>query len=54
MMVKLMMLIGATLAGLVGWWIGARVGVMTGFIVSTVFSGFGMYFARKWAVSYWS
>ena len=53
MTVKLMMLLGASLAGLVGWWIGVQVGFTTGVIVSTIFSGFGMYFARKWAMSYW-
>ncbi len=53
MIVKLLMLVGATVGGAVGWWIGARVGFMTAFIVSTVLSGFGMYFARKWAINYW-
>ena len=53
MIVKILMMAGATLGGLIGWWIGAPFGVMTAFIVSTVLSGFGMYFARKWALVYW-
>lgn len=53
MMVRLMMLLGATLGGAAGWWVGARVGFMTAFIVSTVCSGAGLYFARKWAIGYW-
>lgn len=54
MIVKLLMLVGATLGGAVGWWVGARAGVMTAFIVSTILSGVGMYYARKWAQNYWS
>ena len=53
MIVKVMMFLGAILGGAVGWWIGARVGLMTAFIVSTVLSGVGMYFARQWALNYW-
>jgi hypothetical protein len=51
---KILMLLGATLGGAAGWWAGARFGVMTAFIVSTILSGFGMYYARKWALNYWS
>lgn len=38
----------ATLGGAVGWWLGARFGVMTAFIVSTVGTGAGVYAARRW------
>jgi hypothetical protein len=51
--VKVMMLLGSIVGGAIGWWIGARVGFMTAFIVSTVCSGFGIYFARQWAINYW-
>lgn len=52
-MVRLLMFLGATVGGAIGWWLGARAGIMTAFVVSTVLSGFGLYFARKWAVNYW-
>lgn len=39
---------GATLAGSLGWWLGARVGMMTAFVVSTVGTGVGAYYTRRW------
>jgi hypothetical protein len=42
-------LLGASIAGAAGWWVGAFVGFMTAFVVSTVASGVGWYFARRWA-----
>jgi hypothetical protein len=36
----------------VGWWLGARFGIMTGFIVSTVGTGVGLYFALRWWKQY--
>ncbi|HEU5217126.1 MAG TPA: hypothetical protein VFU23_00605 [Gemmatimonadales bacterium] len=53
MIVRVLMLVGATVGGAVGWWLGAPAGFMTGFIVSTVCSGVGLYFARRWAIQYW-
>ncbi|HEY5998901.1 MAG TPA: hypothetical protein VI078_06295 [bacterium] len=41
--------VGASVAGSVGWWLGAFVGVGTAFVVSTVCSGFGWWLARRWA-----
>lgn len=51
-MEKLFIFLGATIAGSVGWWLGAFVGVMTAFIVSMIFTGFGMYFGRRLARHY--
>ncbi len=45
---KLIGFLGATLGSALGWWAGARVGVMTGFICSMVGTGAGLYFARRW------
>jgi hypothetical protein len=42
-------LVGASVAGAVGWWFGAFVGFGTAFVVSTVFSGLGWWLARRWA-----
>lgn len=44
--------LGATILGAAGWWVGARVGFMTGFIVSTIASGVGLYFGRRFVRDY--
>jgi len=46
------MFLGATIAGSLGWWIGAFVGIMTAFFVSVIGSGVGMYFGRRIARHY--
>ena len=46
-MTKLMGFIGATVGSAIGWWLGAKVGIMTAFMVSTVGSGVGIYFGRR-------
>lgn len=40
---KLFIFIGMTIMGWVGWWLGAKVGLMTGYILSTVGSILGVY-----------
>ncbi|HEY7027560.1 MAG TPA: hypothetical protein VH438_08150 [Gemmatimonadales bacterium] len=45
-------LVGGSVGGAVGWWIGAEFGVMTGFILSTVGTGIGVYFAGRLAAEY--
>ncbi len=40
---------GASVLGSVGWWAAAHFGIMTAFFVSTIASGFGMYFGRRLA-----
>jgi hypothetical protein len=45
--------VGATVFGAIGWWLGALAGTMTAYIVSTIASGFGLYYGRKLAVTYW-
>ncbi len=49
---KLIGLVGATVGSALGWWTGARVGVMTGFFCSVIAGGAGLYFARRWAQDY--
>ena len=50
-MSKLLTLLGATLGGAIGWWLGARLGTMTAFVVSMVGTGFGVYAGRRIAGS---
>jgi hypothetical protein len=42
-MKKLLIFVGMTAGGWIGWAIGERIGVMTALIVSTIFSGIGVY-----------
>jgi hypothetical protein len=46
-MKKLLAFVGATLGGYVGWWLGARVGIVTAFMVSMVGTGIGMYYGAR-------
>jgi hypothetical protein len=40
---KLCIFLGMTILGWTGWWIGARVGLMTAFILSGIGSMVGVY-----------
>jgi hypothetical protein len=51
-MSRLFVLIGATVGGAVGWWLGERVGFMTAFVLSLVGTGFGMYAGGRIAREY--
>ncbi len=44
--------LGATLLGALGWWIGGHIGLMTAFIVSTIGTGIGLYAGRRLARDY--
>jgi len=48
-MSKLLGFLGATVGGAIGWWLGARVGVLTAFVVSVVGTGLGVYAGRNLA-----
>ncbi|NUP54556.1 MAG: hypothetical protein HOQ17_17095 [Gemmatimonadaceae bacterium] len=39
--------LGATIGGYAGWALGARIGVMTAFMVSMVGTGAGFYVGRR-------
>ena len=45
-------MLGATLFGALGGWMGARVGLMTGFFASMVGTAFGFYVARRFVRDY--
>ena len=40
---KLLGWVGATVSGGLGWWVGARVGLMTAVVSSAVATGIGLY-----------
>jgi hypothetical protein len=44
---KMLAFIGATIGGYVGWGLGARVGIVTAFMVSMVGTGIGIYYGRR-------
>jgi hypothetical protein len=46
-MSKLFGFLGATIVGTVGWYLGALVGFWTGFVLSGIGSGVGLYYGRK-------
>ena len=49
---KLLMLVGSTVGSYAGWWLGAHIGFMTAFTVSTVGMGVGIYSGRRIAQNY--
>lgn len=49
---KVMALVGTTIGGGIGWWLGARVGIMTAFFASVVGTGVGLYAARRFVSEY--
>ena len=51
-MSKLLWLLGATIGGAIGWWLGALVGTMTAVILSAVGTGAGIYLARRVEAEY--
>ena len=51
-MKKLLSFVGGTVGSSIGWWLGARIGIMTAFMVSTVFTGVGIYAAYRIASYY--
>ena len=48
-MKKLIVLLTTTIASAAGWWLGAKVGIMTAFIVSMIGFGFGLYYGNQFA-----
>jgi len=46
-MSKLLTLLGASVGGAIGWWLGAPVGMMTAFVVSMLGTGLGIYAGRR-------
>jgi hypothetical protein len=48
-MTRLLAFLGATSGSALGWWAGARVGVMSAFMISMLGTGVGFYLGRKLA-----
>lgn len=47
-MARLVSYAAALFASLIGWQLGSKLGPATGFLLSTVLAGVGMYGARRW------
>jgi hypothetical protein len=45
---KLIPWIAATIGSYAGWFLGAKVGIFTAFLVSIVLGGVGLYVGKKW------
>jgi hypothetical protein len=45
-------LLASSVGGGIGWWLGARVGFMTAFIVGMIGTGVGLYAGRRFADTY--
>lgn len=43
----LVSLVAGSLGGGIGWWLGARIGVMTGFFLSVVGTAVAVYYAHR-------
>ena len=52
MLTKLVVLIATTVGGAIGWWAGAKIGLMTAFFVSMVGTGLGLYYGKRIANHY--
>lgn len=48
-MSKVLAATGSLVIGTLGWWLGARVGPMTGYLTSVVGGGLGIYLGRRLA-----
>jgi len=48
-MKRLLGIIGMTIGSAAGWWLGAKIGFMSAFMISVVFSGFGLYYGNRLA-----
>ena len=45
---KYLVLVTSNVGGALGWWLGARFGLMTGFVLSVVGLGVGIWGGRRW------
>jgi hypothetical protein len=37
----------ATILSTIGWWLGAKVGIITAYVLSTVAGGYGLWLGRR-------
>ena len=48
---KLFSFLGATIGGYAGWFLGAKIGFMTAFMLSIAGTGIGIYYGRRLAAN---
>jgi hypothetical protein len=48
-MSRLLVVLGATIGGAAGWWLGADIGTMTAFFLSVIGTAIGVYAGRRFA-----
>jgi hypothetical protein len=46
-MQRMLSILGATVLGWLGWWLGDKVGIMTAVVVSAITSGLGWYIGTR-------
>lgn len=51
-MTKVAAWLGASVGGGIGWWAGARFGVMTAFFLMVLGTALGGYLTRRWLAEY--
>jgi hypothetical protein len=51
-MTKLAAFGGSTVGGYIGWFLGAKFGITTAFVLSMIGTGVGMYYGAKFAKQY--
>jgi fatty-acid desaturase len=51
-MSKLFSFLGSTIVGYAGWFLGAKIGITTAFMLSMVGTGIGIYYGRLIARNY--
>jgi uncharacterized protein YcfJ len=49
---KLCWIVGASIGGAIGWWIGGKVGIMTAYILSSAGALLGVYLGIKFSREY--
>lgn len=47
-MTRIVVLIGASVGGAAGWWLGERFGILAALFSSLVGTAVGVYYSRKW------
>lgn len=51
-MAKILRMLGATVGGALGWWLGARVGLFSAMFLSVLGTALGVYGAGRFARTY--
>ncbi len=51
-MSRLLVMVGSTAGGGIGWWLGGHIGLMTAFSLAVMGTSFGVYASRRIATDY--